>query len=208
MNKLFCLVLLGLIGAVPMDGFTQGIEISKNKDTSDLPYREIPAYPGSVTAGNTVARIVDGLGFRYYWATNGLRDIDLAFKPSKDGRTTLETIMHIYDLSEMIINAAKKFPDPPDFQKGKLSFSEMRMKTLRNFKAASDQLKATKEEDLSDCKVRLPGKNGNSEYPFWNLLNGPIDDALTHVGQIVSFRRSSGNPVNSKANVLTGRLDE
>jgi hypothetical protein len=102
MNKFFCLVLLGLIGAVPMDGFTRGIEIVKNKDTSDLPYREIPAYPGSFTPGNTVARIVDGLGFRYYWATNGLREIDLAFKPSKDGRTTLETIMHIYDLSEMI----------------------------------------------------------------------------------------------------------
>ncbi|HNP07210.1 MAG TPA: hypothetical protein PKN99_06270 [Cyclobacteriaceae bacterium] len=45
-----------------------------------------------------------------------------------------------------------------------------------------------------------------TEYPFWNLLNGPIADAIWHVGQVVSFRRSSGNPINSKAEVLLGKL--
>ena len=45
-----------------------------------------------------------------------------------------------------------------------------------------------------------------TEFPFWNLLNGPIADALWHVGQVVTFRRSSGNPFNAKASVLTGKL--
>ncbi len=35
------------------------------------------------------------------------------------------------------------------------------------------------------------------------MLNGPISDALTHVGQVNSFRRLSGNPVYG-ANVFTG----
>lgn len=47
-----------------------------------------------------------------------------------------------------------------------------------------------------------------SEFPFWNMLNGPIADALWHVGQVVSFRRSSGNPFNSKVSVFSGKVRE
>ena len=41
------------------------------------------------------------------------------------------------------------------------------------------------------------------DRPFWHIINGPLSDALTHVGQINSFRRLAGNPV-SGANVFTG----
>lgn len=51
-----------------------------------LPYREIPPYPENYTAANVAARVVDGLGFRYYWATEGLRPEDLAYQPNKDER--------------------------------------------------------------------------------------------------------------------------
>jgi len=46
--------------------------------------------------------------------------------------------------------------------------------------------------------------SNKSEFPFWNLINGPISDALWHVGQVVSFRRGSGNPLPNGVNVLTG----
>jgi len=36
------------------------------------------------------------------------------------------------------------------------------------------------------------------------LLNGPIADALTHVGQVISFRRTSGNPIPKGVNVFMG----
>jgi len=39
--------------------------------------------------------------------------------------------------------------------------------------------------------------------PFWHIINGPISDALTHIGQINSFRRLAGNPT-PKANVFVG----
>jgi hypothetical protein len=39
--------------------------------------------------------------------------------------------------------------------------------------------------------------------PFWHVINGPIADALTHVGQVNSFRRLAGNPT-PKANVFLG----
>ena len=37
-----------------------------------LPYYQIPDYPSSYNAATVAARTIDGLGFRYYWATEGL----------------------------------------------------------------------------------------------------------------------------------------
>ena len=34
-----------------------------------LPYYQIPPMDENYTAQNTVARMVDGLAFRYYWST-------------------------------------------------------------------------------------------------------------------------------------------
>ncbi len=78
--------------------------------SDSLPYYEIPPYPDSFTAENVVARMVDGLGFRFYWATEGLRPEDLAFKPSTEARTSEETIDHILGLSAIVLNAVKNNP--------------------------------------------------------------------------------------------------
>ena len=40
------------------------------------------------------------------------------------------------------------------------------------------------------------------------LMNGPLLDALTHVGQILSFRRTSGNPQEAGVNVFLGKKNE
>lgn len=197
--KTFILICLFAIG-VSTDVCAQ------EKATSNLPYYEIPPYPETYTAGTVAARVLDGLGFRYYWATEGLRKEDLLFKPSAEACSTEETLVHIYQLTWVIANTAKKLP--VEFNPPKFSFEELRRKTLENIKTASDILKASKEKDLNETKMVFKGPNGNTEFPFWNLLNGPIDDALWHVGQVVSFRRSSGNPFNSKAEVLVGKLIE
>jgi hypothetical protein len=179
---------------------------AQEKPPATLPYYEIPAYPETYTAGTVAARVIDGLGFRYYWATEGLRKEDLSYKPSADARSTQETLEHIYQLTWVIVNTAKKLP--VEFNPPKFSFEELRKKTLENIKTASDILKVSKESDLNETKMIFKGPKGNTEFPFWNLLNGPIDDALWHVGQVVSFRRSSGNPFNSNASVLVGKLSE
>ena len=89
-----------------------------------------------------------------------------------------------------------------------MSFVELRQKTLENFKTTSDKLMQSKDEDLENYKMVFKRESGTREFPFWNEINGPIEDAVWHVGQVVSFRRSSGNPFNSKASVLTGKLME
>ena len=60
-----------------------------------LPYYEIPEAPETFTAGTVAARLIDGLGFRFYWSTEGLKPTDLAYKLTEESRTTEETIQHI-----------------------------------------------------------------------------------------------------------------
>lgn len=173
---------------------------------SDLPYREIPDYPPAYTAGTVAARVIDGLGFRYYWATEGLRSVDLEFQANKDGRTTLETVKHIYELSLTIVNAAKNQANDNTQLNPNLTYEEMRRKTLENVRDASELLKKMTDQQVSQLKVIFKSDKGTREYPFWNELNGPISDALWHTGQVVSYRRGSGNPFNEKASVFTGKL--
>ena len=180
--------------------------VSQEK-SSNLPYYEIPAYPESYTAGTVAARVVDGLGFRYYWATEGLRPEDLAYKPSADARTTEETLVHIYNLTLVLANATKKIATVTGGEQPKLSLAELRKGTLENIKTASDILKKSSEKDLQTYNMKFTGAR-TADFPFWNLLNGPIDDALWHVGQVITFRRSSGNPFNGNANVLIGKFVE
>jgi len=170
-----------------------------------LPYYEIPEYPETFTAGTVAARMVDGLGFRYYWATEGLRVEDLAYKPNKDGRTTAETIDHIYGLTKVIVNATLQKPNK-SIEEPVMSFEEKRKQTLINIKTAADILRTS--PDLSQFNIVFETESGTREFPFWNNINGPIEDAVWHCGQIVLLRRSSGNPFNSKASVFTGKVRE
>ena len=174
---------------------------------TDLPYYQIPDYPEKFTNVNVAARLIDGLGFRYYWATEGLREEDLSYKPSADARTTRQTIEHIYGLSRTIVNASKNQANEGSLDYD-ISFAEMRKNTLENIKTASDILKNSKRKDLKKMKVVFKRKDRTSEYPYWNMINGPIADAIWHCGQVVSFRRASGNPFNSKVSVFNGKLRE
>ena len=175
------------------------------KNESKLPYSEIPSYPENFTAGAVAARMIDGLGFRYYWATEGLRKEDLNYKPSESGRACKETIDHIYGLSKVIVNASlKKINDRTNPVKEELSFDEKRKKTLLNFQEAADVLR--NEDDLTTFTLQFKSQYGSSEYPYWNNINGPIADAIWHTGQVVLMRRASGNPFNSKVSVFNGKL--
>ncbi|WP_406684502.1 hypothetical protein N1F78_01915 [Seonamhaeicola sp. MEBiC1930] len=161
-----------------------------------LPFSEIEAYPETYTSNLLVARMVDGLGFRYYWATDGLRKEDLEYKISESSRTSKETIAHIYGLSKFIRNSVLE--DNKDETKEELDFNDLRKQTLFNLKLVSDSFKNSKDTFMfNDISV-----------PFWNIVNGPISDALWHCGQVVMLRRASGNPFNSKVSVFRGKLRE
>jgi hypothetical protein len=162
-----------------------------------LPYAAFPPPPDHYGAGTVVSRLLDGLGFRYYWATEGLRPVDLAFKPSPQARTSMETLQHIYSLSNMIINAVGRTQIP---QGQYTTFEELRKATLENVKKASTLIAGYSDSTMETLKIPF----GDKTLPFWNMINGPISDCLWHTGQIVSLRRTSGNPFSDKVEVFLG----
>ncbi len=178
-----------------------------NTTMSDtLPYYQIPDAPDTYTAANVAARMVDGLGYRYYWATKDLTDTDLAYDPGNDGKICSEVLQHLAGLSNFIltavhqeVNGTRKVPE-------NMTWSERRAFTLNNFKEISDILRET--GDVEACKIVFKRGEETSEFPFWNLINGPIADAIYHTGQIVSYRRSSGNPTDPNVNVFRGKTRE
>ena len=165
-------------------------------------YYEIPEAPKAYTVGATAARVVDGLGFRYYWGTEGLRPEDLLFRASDSGRNVIETINHIHGLTQVLLNAVNKRPHTPKDLEG-LSYDEKRSLTLQNIQQASDILKFAGAADLEEFDMIFSEER---KYPFWNLLNGPIADAIHHNGQIITMRRMNENPIYSKMSVLQGKV--
>jgi len=171
----------------------------------NLPYDTIPAYPAICNAGTTIARTIDGLGYRYYWATENLRPEDLAYTISDDSRPALETLEHLYGLAVTIKNSASSEPNIRPYPELDMTWEELRKETLMAIKAASDTFKTLSDDDVAEVKMIFQRGERSSDFPVWNLLNGPLADAIYHVGQIVAYRRASGNPLDPTVNVFMGK---
>lgn len=171
-----------------------------------LPYYEIPTAPEMYNAATVVARMVDGLGYRYYWATEGLKAEDLAYESGNEGQSCSAVLEHVLGLSRFILRTVKKEVQDNTREYPELDWEGQREETLSNFKMAGQILRET--GDVSELKIIFKREDTTSEFPFWNLLNGPIADAIYHCGQIVSYRRTTGNPINPNVSVFRGKTRE
>ena len=170
------------------------------------PFHIIPDSPDTISCVNIITRMLQGLGFRYYWATKGLRNKDLDYRPTDSAKNCLETLKHIYMLVE-IINAAtqnKISVRPAPIENIPNEFEILREITLNRIKESCVLFESMTLDELGLLKIKFNRGGVFSEFPFWNLINGPISDAIYHVGQIVSFRRTSGNPIEKGVNVFLG----
>ena len=157
-------------------------------------YYVIPEYPERVTAVCILTRLLDGLGFRFHWATEGLRPEDYSFRPGPDTMSVSELVRHIWGLVNWVgISVLGEPHHRPE------EIEAIRGQILEIIWALREAVGSMNEEGLG--RITIDGR------PFWNMINGPISDALTHVGQVNSFRRLSGNPVYG-ANVFTGTPPE
>jgi hypothetical protein len=176
----------------------------KAQPTDTSVFYQIPDAPESYAPGNILTRMVDGLGYRYYWASNELTTADLAYKPSESGKSCLETMEHIYELSVAIETIASGEVCIRPYPVIDLEYEELRHQTLANFWVARNAFLNQTEEEIEKRKVVFQNGENKSEFPFWNFINGQLSDAIYHTGQIVVFRRANGNPINSNVRVFSG----
>ena len=146
------------------------LSIFKGRRSTMNHFYKIPEYPEGVTGTSILVRLLDGLGFRFHWATEGLRPEDYAFRPAEDIMSVTELVRHVWGLVNWV---------------GISVLGEPHRKP--------EEIEAIRNQILEI---------------MWELREairsmGPISDALTHVGQVPSFRRLSGTP-GYGANVFTG----
>ena len=167
-----------------------------------LPFAEIGTYPEDYSAQGVLHRLISGLGYRYYWASEDLRVEDLNYRASEDSRSTREILEHIYGLSTTIA-ATMEGGVAQAVNKDKMTYEFLRAETLINLERAVVAL--DKIEHLSGLTLKILRRNHTFEFEFWHLINGQISDALWHSGQVVMNRRASGNPLRSGVNVFLGQ---
>jgi hypothetical protein len=160
-------------------------------------YTDIPQPPDEANAATVLVRLVDGIAFRYRWATEKLPEESLRLQPSEDSWTLRELLEHVRGLASWIAGIIDA-PLPERDKSGDL-VAQLRKETLALLSNIRGHLLTMDSGRLE--KIVIEGKIEN--YPFWNLINGPLADILTHVGQISSLRRMHGHH-QPKANVFAG----
>lgn len=166
------------------------------KAQQKLPFYEIPQFEENYTAQTTTARMIAGLGFRFYWATEGLRDKDIKYRPTKESSSVIETIVHVYNMSAWMLRLIEtNFIQPKKVEE--MNFQEMRAQTLLNYEALMKRILAV--NDIKELSLKTT---------FFQIINGPIADSIWHSGQIVSFRRITGNPINPNISHFTGTVKD
>ncbi len=145
-------------------------------------FRTYPEPPGETSASNAIARMIDGLGFRLYWALRGLEEKDCLFRPSDDAYSIHEILYHILGLLNWVykqVFGSELVRPEQSLEQGELSLRTL--ETLRDFFISVD------DRELEQYQL--------DDRPFWSFINMPLSDALHHVGQVSILRRVAGNPI-------------
>ena len=95
-------------------------------------FYQIKEFEENYSQNAILSRFLHSVGFRYFWATEGLNDKDLKYRPSDSGINSRETLEHIYGLSIMINNGLSNKPIVRSKSYPDLSFENLREKTLEN----------------------------------------------------------------------------
>jgi hypothetical protein len=162
-------------------------------------YKMMPKPPAELSAPAVIARMIDGLAFRYRWSLEGLDNSYLGYRPSEDSRSLEDLLKHVHFLCARLHAC---FVEDTRLKVLKSEISEIPEETLQLLKQTRDHLLTMNDSSLVARKLNLMG--AGKEYPFWFFINGPLADALTHVGQINAWRRLAGSPT-PRANVFLGK---
>jgi hypothetical protein len=163
-------------------------------------FRSLPPGPDTVSGSAVLARLVEGTGFRFRWATENLRDADLSFRPTPETMSIHELARHVLGLATWVGVSTGALPEAAPAPGPATPFPEVRQRVLEVLALVRARLADLRDDQIAAIRIGLRGET----HPWPHLVNGPLADALAHIGQINVLRRASGNPT-PKANVFLGR---
>ena len=132
------------------------------------------------------------IAYRGSKAMRGAGEDFARFRATETCRTPGELVAHLGDLMDWSLTQAQ---GAPKWQPAPvLPWEEGKARFFASLKSFDDFL-------ASDAPVQFPAEK---------LLQGPIADALTHIGQLAMLRRLAGSKLKGenyfKADIVTGRV--
>jgi hypothetical protein len=132
------------------------------------------------------------LAYRGAKAVRGAPDSFASFKASETTRTPAQILAHVGDLLEWALSIAK---GAETWNNAEPLHWDQEVERFHQTLAAFDDYLASDSALDASCE---------------RLFQGPVADALTHVGQLTMLRRIAGEPIKgenySRANIEAGRV--
>jgi hypothetical protein len=176
-------------------GFVDRLSVERQYSEQDAagPYRwEQIIMSSSDTKREMLRHTVATLAYRGAKAVRGAPDSFASYRASETARTPAEILAHIGDLLDWGLSIARgaetwNNSDPLPWDQEVARFH----RALESF----DSYLSSEAELSAPCE---------------RLFQGPVADALTHVGQLTILRRIAGTPIKgenySRAKIESGRL--
>jgi hypothetical protein len=146
----------------------------------------------SDTKREILRHTVATLAYRGARAVRGAPDSFASFKASETTRTPAQILAHVGDLLDWGLSIAQ----------GK--------ETWHNSKPKPWNQEVKRFHTALRGLDRYLARNGQLDASCEQIFQGPIADALTHVGQIAMLRRIAGEPIKgenySRAKIEAGRV--
>lgn len=137
----------------------------------------------------TIRHFLATLNYRYRGVVRDAPPSFFTYLPPGDGWSAVEVLHHINDLLRFVVRAFDKgsvVPISPREPEAEIStFTKL-------LKIVDQHLKGTE----------LKGEFKGRELTLAVLLQGPLADAMTHVGQLAQLRRQAGAPIEYQNFIL------
>src|SRR2546425_358653 len=144
------------------------------------------------TKREVLRHTVATLAYRGAKAVRGAPESFASFKAAETTRTPAEILAHVGDLLDWALSIAK---GEETWHNSKPLKWNREVQRFHSSLRAFDKYLASKSELSASCE---------------RLFQGPIADALTHVGQIAMLRRMAGKPMKgenySRAKIAAGHV--
>jgi hypothetical protein len=147
----------------------------------------------------TIRHFLATLNYRLRGAVRGAPPSFYTFMPPADGWGATEILHHINDLLRFVVRAFDKGSIVPIAQREPQAELDTFTKLL---KLVDDYVQ----------KTDLTGEVKGRKLSLNVLFQGPLSDAMTHVGQLAMLRRQAGSPVEPEnfmlAKIEAGKFPE
>ena len=150
---------------------------------------ELPAFfktfhpdPKELSVSSAIARLIDGLGYRLYWALYGLKEEECQYTLCDGAPSIKDILWHILGLVNWVYVHVYGHQ-----MTRKRSIIDQGIDTLLALERLYQTFLEMSDSDLVDLKLE--------DRSFWSYINMPLADALHHVGQVSVLKRAAGNPV-------------